>query len=284
VRRLLHDAQWWPTRQILLDARGTTPADMDRFLDQLVRVRPALLVGYVEGVTAFARHVRARAVALPPLTAVSVTASVLHAGQRDLIEAVLGAPVYDTYRSAEVPWIAAECADRSGLHVLADHRRLEIVDAAGTPVDDGDTGDVLLTDLSNRAFPLIRYAIGDRTRWVSGACACGRGLPRIAPIEGRVVDVLRTRSGRLVSGGLSTLFLAHPGTIAQFQIHQSADYSVVVRYVSVGDVVASAAAAQDAVVSLAAFLGHEVPVTAQAVSAIDNVGGKARLVVSEVAG
>lgn len=283
VGRLVHIAQWWPTRQVLLDARGTTEADIDRFLRELTRVRPSLLAGYVEGVNEFARHVQASAAKVPRMKAVSVTASMIHAGQRELIEAVLGAPVYDTYRSAEVPWIAAECAERNGLHVLADHRKLEVVDAAGAPVPDGETGDVLLTDLSNRAFPLVRYAIGDRTRWIAGGCDCRRGLPRIAPIDGRVADALRTPSGRLLSGGLGSLFVDHPGTIAQFQIHQAADFSVVVRYVPVGDPAASTEAGRDAARKVAGFLGHEVSVTAQAVAEIENVGGKARMVVSELA-
>ncbi|MDW4573611.1 hypothetical protein R8Z57_12580 [Microbacterium sp. M3] len=283
LRRVVHEAQWWPTRQLLLDARGTTDADLEEFIAQLARVRPALLVGYVEGVHAFARRVQASTPRIPPIRAISVTASMIHAGQRDFIEDVLRAPVYDTYRTAEVPWVAAECRERNGLHVLADHRRLEVVDADCAPRGDGESGDVLLTDLGNRVFPLVRYAIGDRTHWMAGACGCGLTLPRIAGIQGRVADALRTPGGRMLSGGLGSLFVDHPGTIAQFQIHQRADFSIVVRYVPLGDPGASEAAARHAADKVAGFLAHEVSVTTAAVAEIESVDGKARLVVSDLA-
>ena len=55
---------------------------------------------------------------------------------RRRIEAVLGAPVHDQYRCAEVPWMAGECGERNGLHTFADLRRVEILDADGEPLEE----------------------------------------------------------------------------------------------------------------------------------------------------
>lgn len=282
VKKLRYDAEWWPTRHILLDARGSTADTLAAFDRQMARVRPRLLVGYVEGVAGYAAHVSDQRGERRGLAAISVTASMLHPGQRARIESALGAPVFDTYRSAEVPWIAAECDAHDGLHVLSDRRRVDIVDDDGVPAAAGEVGSVLVSDFDNRVFPLVRYAIGDRTAALPGTCACGRSLTRIAPIQGRIADVLRTPSGRTVAGGLSALFIDWPGTIRQFQVHQAADYSVTIRYVVEADAARAADAADQALRALVGFLGDEVAVSAHPVEQIENVAGKARLVVSDV--
>lgn len=279
LARIAHDLQWWPSRQILLDARGTTRAATADFVAQAQRIRPALLVGYVEAVRAFAEYVHEEGVSLPSLRAISVTASVLQPGQRQFIQEALGAPVYDTYRSAEVPWIAAECAQRDGLHVLSDRRRVDVVDAAGIPTTD--VGDILVTDLDNRAYPLIRYAIGDRTQALPSGCACGRTLERIAPIDGRIADALRTPSGRSVSGGFGGLFNEWRGVVRQFQLHQGPDDTVTIRFVPESDASAATRAAEAVAQTLRTMLHDEVPVRVRVVDAVEAVGGKARLVIAE---
>lgn len=279
MARVAHALQWWPSRQILLDARGTTREATAEFVRQAQRIRPKLLVGYVEGVRAFAEYARDEGITLPSLRAISVTASVLQPGQRAFIQEVLGTPVYDTYRSAEVPWIAAECRERDGLHVLSDRRRVDVVDAGGVPTTE--VGDILVTDLDNRAFPLIRYAIGDRTRVLPGMCACGRTLERIAPIDGRVTDELRTPSGRSFVGGLSGLFNDWRGAVRQFQLHQGPDDVVTIRYVPEGGASAAEEAAAAVARTLRRMLHDEVPVQVEAVEAVESVGGKARLVLAE---
>ena len=72
----------------------------------------------------------------------------------------------------------------------------------------GEIGDVLVTDLENFGMPLIRYAIGDRAAFAAaGACDCGRGLPRLATVEGRSMDVIRFPNGSAVGGTYWTITL-----------------------------------------------------------------------------
>ena len=276
---VLYAAQWWPSRHINLDARAVTDEAIEEFVGAWSRVRPRLLVAYVEGATAVASHL-AKSGRTLPTHAVSVTAAMLQPGQRDLLETVFRAPVFDTYRSAEIPWIAAECAQHDGLHVAGDQRRVEIVDDAGRLVDDGDEGSLIVTDFSNEVYPLVRYEMGDRSRSIDGPCACGLAFPRIAPVQGRVADVIRTPSGRQVTGGLSGLFLGDPGAIRQMQIVQASDFSVSIRYVPTTPGTA-ADAAERATGALARLLGDEVLVTAVEVDRIESTAGKARLVISE---
>jgi phenylacetate-CoA ligase len=77
---------------------------------------------------------------------------------------------------------------------------VEVVDADGKPCPPGEMGSILVTDLFNYAMPLIRYRVGDMGAIKAGECPCGRGLPMLERIEGRVTDFLVGKDGRLVSG------------------------------------------------------------------------------------
>src|SRR5262249_41754766 len=100
-----------------------------------------------------------------------------------------------------------------GLHV-------EVV-VGDRPAAPGETGAVLVTDLLNRAMPLIRYRIGDLAAWEPGDCPCGRGLPRLRGVAGRVTDFLVGTDSRLVSGVfLATYVVAQRPSLGQVQIHQ----------------------------------------------------------------
>ena len=78
-----------------------------------------------------------------------------------------------------------------------------------------------MTDLLNLGMPLIRYRIGDMGVWDEGPCPCGRGLPRLREISGRVTDFLVGHDGRLVSGVfLATYVVVRRPSLGQVQIRQ----------------------------------------------------------------
>ncbi|MCW2530180.1 MAG: hypothetical protein JWM76_5040, partial [Pseudonocardiales bacterium] len=156
-----HDFLWWPSKRIQIDAYRMDDERVDVFAADWERVRPRIFVGYVGGVVELARFYEARGARPNPPEAIAVTAAPLTEAQRTLIQDVFRAPVYDHYRSSEVPWIAGECRERNGLHVFADVRKVEILDDDGKPVPVGEVGQVVASDLTNRVFPLIRYEIGD---------------------------------------------------------------------------------------------------------------------------
>jgi phenylacetate-CoA ligase len=143
------------------------------------------------------------------------------------MQEVFSAPVYDEYGSCEVGWIACECKKRNGLHIMSDLRHIDIVDDKGHPAPDGEWGRILITDLENRVFPLIRYEIGDRGRLLTRTCSCGITLPLIDKICGRISDAVKLPSGSFISGEfLTTIFDDHPEAVSGFQIRQAADYSI----------------------------------------------------------
>ena len=131
---------------------------------------------------------------MKPPVAVATTASPLGEEARGEIQSVLRAPVYDHYRSSEIPFMAGECRERAGHHVFAESRVVEIVGPDNRPLPAGETGEVLATDLTNRVFPLIRYRLGDH----SGPCPSrARAASRCLAyhVRGRATDGLRLPDG-----------------------------------------------------------------------------------------
>ena len=90
--------------------------------------------------------------------------------------------VWLNYGLSEIPGpaIAHECRYHDGLHINDDHIFPEIIDpATGRPVPAGEKGELVLTTLSARAFPLIRFRTGDMAKILPQACPCGAASTRI---------------------------------------------------------------------------------------------------------
>jgi phenylacetate-CoA ligase len=282
-KTLRHDALWWPTRSVQMDANRIDARTTARFLDGWERVRPALLTGYVGAVIALAEFVKQSGRAIPPPKAVGLTSAPVTPGQKQFLREVFGAPAYDHYQCVESPMLAGECARSDGLHVFADSRLVEILDADGRAVGPGETGNVVITDFRNRVFPLIRYRLGDLARWKDGTCPCGVTFPLLEPIRGRTTDVLRLPSGAVIAGvGMCAIFHPWPEAVRQFQLRQEADYSLTLQCVRGRDPNA------DGIMRLVADrlrarMGGEVPVRLEVVDVIHHDRGKQHFIVSKVA-
>ena len=283
-KSLRHDALWWPTRSVRMDANHIDEKATAAFLDGWERIRPALLTGYVGAVIELAQLVQRSGRAIPPPKAVGVTAAPITPGQQEYVCKVFGAPVYDHYQCIESPMLAGECARHDGLHVFADARLVEILDDEGQPVPPGELGSVVITDFRNRVFPLIRYRLGDEARWKEGACPCGITFPMLEPVRGRITDMLRFPSGFIVSGdGILAIFDPWPDAVRQFQLRQERDYSLTLRCVRGSDANADRIM-RKVVEEVRATARYEVPVRLELVDEIRHDRGKQRIVVSDVPG
>ena len=198
--RLANWALHWPGRRIHLNAVELSSATMGTFLRDFQRYAPDLLHGYVGAVDELAGFILAEEVQVPPPKVVWVTSAPLTKPQIARIEQAFRAPVCDQYGCCEIYWLAAQCPQRQGLHQFLDVRRIEFVSDDGRPVPDGGMGDILVTDLENTYFPFIRYRLGDRGRTLSQPCPCGRSLPLMDHVRGRISDNLKLPSGRIISG------------------------------------------------------------------------------------
>lgn len=119
---------------------------------------------------------------------------------RARIEAALGITALDHYSLSEVggPGVAGECPLKCGLHLAEDQFLAEIIDpATGTPVPEGEEGELVLTTLTKEALPLLRFRTGDLTRLDARPCACGRTPARIARLSRRTDGMLSLQGRKL---------------------------------------------------------------------------------------
>jgi len=108
---------------------------------------------------------------------------------------------------------------------------VEILDG-DVPAQPGQRGEIVVTDLMNFGMPFLRYRMGDVGTLSSDECSCGRGLPMLRSVEGRVSDFLIAADGTKIHGEYYThLFYGVPG-IRQFQIIQESMVEVRVRLVA----------------------------------------------------
>ena len=132
-------------------------------------------------------------------------------GLRAALEAAFGCRAYDTYGLSEIvgPGVAGECEARAGLHVCDDHFLPEVIDpATGAVLPPGQEGELVLTTLTKRAIPMVRYRTGDVTTLIREPCACGRTSVRIARIKGRSDDMLVIKGVNLYPSEVEATLLA----------------------------------------------------------------------------
>ncbi len=128
---------------------------------------------------------------------------------------------YDIYGLSEItgPGVGIECSEQNGLHIFEDHFYPEIIDpVSGEPLPDGQEGELVLTTLSKRAMPLIRYRTRDITRLYSEPCACGRTIRRIARIGRRSDDMIIIRGVNVFPSQIEEALLQIEGTLPHYQI------------------------------------------------------------------
>ena len=118
-----------------------------------------------------------------------------------LIERIWGCTVYSHYGLTETGFgLAVECKNKNGMHIRDDEFLIEILDKkSGRPVLAGQLGEVVITSITDRAMPLIRYCTGDVARLTCEPCGCGGKFPLLCRIEGRYGDEAALSSGKTVT-------------------------------------------------------------------------------------
>lgn len=198
---------------------------------QLNAYRPTLLAAYPTAAELLADEQRAGRLRLS-LDELWCGGESLGAATRRQLGQAFGCRVREAYGASEFLSIAWPCRhDR--LHVNADWVLLEGVDARGLPVPAGvPSHTTLLTNLANRAQPLIRYDLGDSITVLPGPCPCGSHLPAIE-VQGRSDDVLSLarRDGapvKLMPLALATV-LEDDALVSDFQLLQAGRRQLVLR-------------------------------------------------------
>jgi len=268
-------------RQLYLSSYHLEPRHAAAYLEALERHRVRYLVGYPSAMAALAALAAEQGLEAPPLAVAIANAEPLYERQRALIAGVFRCPVRDTYGTAELVAGASECG-AGRLHLWPEVGVTEILaDDEDVRAADGEPGRLIATGLLNADMPLVRYEVGDRAALApaDASCPCGRTLPLVASLEGRLDDVVVTPEGRRV-GRLDPVFKADL-PIREAQIVQTSPERVALRVVPAPGY--GPAVAADLARRLGARLGPSMEVAVEEVERLPRGGaGKLRGVVSEI--
>jgi phenylacetate-CoA ligase len=217
IRSALYD------RIIYLDTMDLNEKSMMEFIDVYRKYKPPIIFGHSHSIYIFTRFLEEKGIRdLKPKGIIS-TSMMLMPHERELIERVFQCKVTDRYGCEEVGLIASECDKHEGMHLNIDHLYIEFIKEDGSPAKPGEEGNIVVTDLINRGMPLIRYKVEDVGVPTDRKCSCGRGLPLMEKVAGRVADFLVRREGSLVAGvSLVERTLTAIKGIEQMQIVQEA--------------------------------------------------------------
>jgi phenylacetate-CoA ligase len=169
-------------------------------------------VARVQGINLAAAPVRALIVAGEPGGSIPAT--------RARIEAAWGARVFDHSGLTEVGPMTIECPEApGGLHVLEADYVVELIDPqSGQAVDNGQVGEMVVTNLGRWGSPLLRYRTGDLARRAIGPCACGRTFLRLeGGILGRTDGLLHVRGNNVYPSALEAVIHRFP-EVAEYRV------------------------------------------------------------------
>lgn len=129
-------------------------------------------------------------------------------------------PIISAYQAVEAFKIGFECEEHIGFHVNADIYPVSVVNGNGREVVPGESGDVIVSNLVNRATVLLNYRLGDVAHFIPEPCPCGRNLPLLSFIEGRTDDWIALPSGESVHPQIIRTIFTNEQAVSQYQVVQ----------------------------------------------------------------
>lgn len=212
---LLSDLKQWLAGSLTLNAYRYNQQTMDEWFGVIKRYRRVFVYGYVSVLTDLAEHIVGKKYRVSNVRGVMTSAEKLHADQRDLLSRAFGCRVFDQYGSREVPCIASEC-EHGGMHLLTHSAYTEFL-----PDLESNRKRVIVTGLTNKTMPLLRYELGDYAFPLETVCSCGRTSPLIQMDIGRIYDFMVAADGSKIHGAYFVKIVKMLAGIASFQFFQN---------------------------------------------------------------
>jgi phenylacetate-CoA ligase len=233
----IHTSWGWPVTEVY----PTGPANLlevytpvDEQAHWLRCENPDYLLTLPSSLQLLLEYCASHDIRFPNLKNVSTYMEVVSPELRSSCQEVLGVPIIDNYSCREVGLIASQCPDGDHYHINSENLIVEILDEEDRPCNPGESGRVVVTSLRNFAMPLIRYELNDHAE-VGEPCPCGRGLPVLNQVMGRVRNMIKLPDGekRWARMNRPKIRKAVPA-VKQFQFVQTALDTIEVRLVTSG--------------------------------------------------
>jgi len=200
--------------------------DMEKTVSDLKKFNPQNFYGHPSYIFQLAQFMDKKCFPLEGLRRIFTSSELLESNVRHFIERTFRVEIFDIYGSTEVKEIAWECPKHRGYHINEDEVICEIM-KDDNPAKNGEIGDIVVTDLHNKAMPLIRYRLHDKGYFVKDKCDCGINFKVMKPAGGRVSDYLTLPNGKRISPYLITTSIEHVDGLLKYQIVQTGKNTIV---------------------------------------------------------
>jgi phenylacetate-CoA ligase len=183
-------------KQVYFSAFHLRPETAHQYVEALRTHKTRWLTGYAVSYYLLADLILEMNLEVPEtLEAVITTSEKVTPEMREVMEKAFRCRVYEEYSTVENCLFASEC-EHGSLHVSPDVSNVEILRPDGTPCDPEEPGEVVTTCLMRNYQPLVRYRVGDVAAWSAEPCACGRAMPVLKEVVGRLEDLIIGPDGR----------------------------------------------------------------------------------------
>jgi phenylacetate-CoA ligase len=194
--------------------------NIHQYVEKINKIKPDAMVSYVNPLVELAKYILAHNIKMHKPNTIVTGAEALYEHQRELIEKAFNCHVHNTYGCREFMLISSECKKQKGLHINIDQLVVETINEKRETVSN-ESGDIVITDLTNYGMPLIRYLNGDCATLTNETCDCGNPLPLMNSVDGRKLDIIKCPNGQLIPGELFPHMFKDFPWIAKFQVVQT---------------------------------------------------------------
>ncbi|MGA2261614.1 MAG: hypothetical protein ABSH28_09275 [Acidobacteriota bacterium] len=220
VQQFLRQHALFPSRmqiqRLYIDSLESPAA----YLPRLNEFAPDVIQGYGSGIESLFDHLHATGASFHRPRVVCYHSDGISARMRQLILTHFKIPVFSAYQACEALKIGFECSEHQGYHINIDLYPVRIIGKDGDTLPEGEVGEVVVSNLVNRAMVLLNYRLGDLAVMLTEPCRCGRTLPRLLLQEGTAHDFIRLPSGRIVDPSHSYIIFTAEPALREYQMVQ----------------------------------------------------------------
>jgi len=232
VMRRFWDRQTLTHRRLSRRSFFSPERPFDEVVSQINTVKPQVVFSYGSYAEEFFRFLAdgRHQIALPKVWMYG--GDMLSKGGEEFIKRTFGCIIYSTYQTVETGKIGFQCERREGFHLNIDLCPIRLIDKSGQTVEPGQQGEVVVSNLYNRAMVLLNYRLGDLGVLATKPCPCGRNLPLLEKLGGRVYETIRLPDGRqFIADVLEIEFKNELESSLQAQVSQFGPHQVLWRVV-----------------------------------------------------
>ena len=203
------------------------------FLHEQIQRGAVSLVSYPTNLEQLAKHLIENGEQVTELKRIICMSELFESSQETLIQqAFPNAQIGATYSSTEVGMIAGRCPyNPENYHIMAHKLGVEFINQNGGPCQEGEVGQLVITDYKNLKMPLIRYAIGDLA--APTTCPCGKiPLPALTKLLGKSRGLLKHPDGGYIFTTELSPTIRDTHGIQQYQVQQTALNQFLIRVIA----------------------------------------------------